>query len=128
MTAYEPIFREQAGDGRGRRCDWAVGRKSAAGSEEAISRSCSKKAAGWEAPNLIPGGVPDFKERDDLALAHWYEVQLQFLKVPVHFNACGPGDGTGGEITAADPPRHRFQTEGVFSKETTSGYFQRQRF
>ena len=37
--------------------------------------------------NLIPGGVPDFKE-DDLALAHWYEVQLQTLKVPVHFNMC----------------------------------------
>lgn len=37
--------------------------------------------------NLIPGGVPDFKE-DDLALAHWYEVQLQTLKVPVHFNTC----------------------------------------
>ncbi len=65
-----------------------MGRKSAAGSEEAISRSCSKRATGWEAPNLIPGGVPDFKERDDLALAHWYEVQLQTLKVPVHFNTC----------------------------------------
>lgn len=37
--------------------------------------------------NLIPGGAPDFKE-DDLALAHWYEVQLQNLKVPVHFHAC----------------------------------------
>ena len=37
--------------------------------------------------NLIPGGAPDFKE-DDLALAHWYEVQLQTLKVPVHFHAC----------------------------------------
>ena len=37
--------------------------------------------------NLIPGGAPDFKE-DDLALAHWYEVQLQTLKVPVHFHTC----------------------------------------
>ena len=37
--------------------------------------------------NLIPGGAPGFKE-DDLALAHWYEVQLQTLKVPVHFHAC----------------------------------------
>lgn len=37
--------------------------------------------------NLIPGGAPDFKE-DDLALAHWYEVQLQNLKVPVHFHTC----------------------------------------
>lgn len=37
--------------------------------------------------NLIPGGAPDFQE-DDLALAHWYEVQLQNLKVPVHFHTC----------------------------------------
>lgn len=37
--------------------------------------------------NLIPGGAPDFKE-DDLALAHWYEIQLQNLKVPVHFHTC----------------------------------------
>lgn len=37
--------------------------------------------------NLIPGGAPDFKE-DDLALAHWYEVQLQNLNVPVHFHTC----------------------------------------
>lgn len=37
--------------------------------------------------NLIPGGAPDFKE-DDLALAHWYEVQLQNLKVPIHFHTC----------------------------------------
>lgn len=37
--------------------------------------------------NLIPGGAPDFKE-DDLALAHWYEVQLQNLKVPVYFHTC----------------------------------------
>ena len=43
--------------------------------------------------NLIPGGAPDFKE-DDLALAHWYEVQLQTLKVPVHFH----GDGSGGKL------------------------------
>lgn len=37
--------------------------------------------------NLIPGGAPDFKE-DDLALARWYEVQLQNLNVPVHFHTC----------------------------------------
>lgn len=35
--------------------------------------------------NLIPGGVPDFKE-DDLALAKWYEVQLEKLHVPVHLD------------------------------------------
>lgn len=36
--------------------------------------------------NLLPGGAPEFKE-DDLALARWYEVQLEKLKVPVHLNA-----------------------------------------
>lgn len=35
--------------------------------------------------NLIPGGAPDFKE-DDLALANWYKVQLEKLKVPVTIN------------------------------------------
>jgi 2-enoate reductase len=33
--------------------------------------------------NLIPGGAPSFKE-DDLALAAWYEEELQRLKVEVH--------------------------------------------
>lgn len=35
--------------------------------------------------NLIPGGVPDFKE-DDHALAAWYEHELATLGVPVHKN------------------------------------------
>lgn len=35
--------------------------------------------------NLIPGGVPDFKE-DDVALAKWYEYMLDELNVPVHLN------------------------------------------
>ena len=35
--------------------------------------------------NLIPGGAPEFKE-DDLALAGWYQRQLDKLRVPVHFN------------------------------------------
>lgn len=35
--------------------------------------------------NLLPGGAPEFKE-DDLALAHFYEVQLEKLYVPVHLN------------------------------------------
>lgn len=35
--------------------------------------------------NLIPGGAPEFKE-DDLALARWYQVQLDKYKVPVHLN------------------------------------------
>jgi len=35
--------------------------------------------------NLIPGGVPDFKE-DDIALIGWFEYQLETLKVPVHLN------------------------------------------
>lgn len=35
--------------------------------------------------NLIPGGMPDFKE-DDHALARWYETQLDKLNVPVHLN------------------------------------------
>ena len=36
--------------------------------------------------NLIPGGAPEFKE-DDLALAKWYETQLEILGVPVRLNA-----------------------------------------
>lgn len=35
--------------------------------------------------NLIPGGVPDFKE-DDHALVAWYEHTLKSLDVPVHLN------------------------------------------
>lgn len=35
--------------------------------------------------NLIPGGAPDFKE-DDIALADWYQVQLEKLQIPVHLN------------------------------------------
>lgn len=35
--------------------------------------------------NLIPGGAPDFKE-DDIALAHWYERQMELLGVNVHLN------------------------------------------
>lgn len=33
--------------------------------------------------NLIPGGMPDFKE-DDRALAAWYATELDMLGVPVH--------------------------------------------
>ncbi|MBU3183478.1 oxidoreductase [Clostridium estertheticum] len=36
--------------------------------------------------NLIPGGVPDFKE-DDIALANWFEHTLKELKVQVNLNA-----------------------------------------
>ncbi|WP_432452790.1 FAD-dependent oxidoreductase [Agarivorans sp. QJM3NY_29] len=36
--------------------------------------------------NLIPGGVPDFKE-DDHDLANWYQAELQDLKVDVHLNS-----------------------------------------
>jgi 2-enoate reductase len=35
--------------------------------------------------NLIPGGVPDFKE-DDRALAAWFAHELESLKVPVCLN------------------------------------------
>ncbi len=35
--------------------------------------------------NLIPGGVPSFKE-DDHALVAWYEQELNALNVPVHLN------------------------------------------
>lgn len=35
--------------------------------------------------NLLPGGVPDFKE-DDIALADWYAYTLDELRVPVHLN------------------------------------------
>ncbi|WP_416173115.1 FAD-dependent oxidoreductase [Cryobacterium sp. 10S3] len=49
--------------------------------------------------NLIPGGVPDFKE-DDLALIRWYEATLAELGVEVHLNA--PVDETMIEASAAD--------------------------
>lgn len=42
--------------------------------------------------NLLPGGAPEFKE-DDIALAHWYEVQMERLNIPVHLNT---------EVTKAD--------------------------
>lgn len=42
--------------------------------------------------NLIPGGAPEFKE-DDIALADWYQVQLDKYHVPVHF---------GVEVTRED--------------------------
>lgn len=42
--------------------------------------------AGQLGGNLLPGGAPEFKE-DDIALAKWYEVQLQKLNVPVHLNS-----------------------------------------
>lgn len=35
--------------------------------------------------NLLPGGVPAFKE-DDIALADWYGRELERLGVPVHLN------------------------------------------
>lgn len=35
--------------------------------------------------NLIPGGVPDFKE-DDIALIKWYEHELNRLGVTINFN------------------------------------------
>jgi 2-enoate reductase len=35
--------------------------------------------------NLIPGGVPDFKE-DDIALVNWYAYQLETLGVDVRLN------------------------------------------
>lgn len=35
--------------------------------------------------NLIPGGVPDFKE-DDIALVNWYAYQLQKQSVDVRLN------------------------------------------
>ncbi|MFT8315346.1 MAG: FAD-dependent oxidoreductase [Clostridium sp.] len=35
--------------------------------------------------NLIPGGMPDFKD-DDHALIKWYEYQLDSLNVEVHLN------------------------------------------
>lgn len=35
--------------------------------------------------NLLPGGVPAFKE-DDIALADWYGRELERLGVPVHVN------------------------------------------
>lgn len=48
--------------------------------------------------NLIPGGMPDFKE-DDHALAAWYENTLKDLQVPVYFNT----QITPEMVTAANP-------------------------
>ena len=47
--------------------------------------------------NLIPGGVPDFKE-DDIALADWYVQTLKDLRVPVNLNH----EVTKDEILAGD--------------------------
>lgn len=35
--------------------------------------------------NLLAAGAPPFK-KDDIALVHWYENEMQRLNVPVHFN------------------------------------------
>lgn len=35
--------------------------------------------------NLIPGGVPDFKE-DDIALADWFNNEIERLNIPVYLN------------------------------------------
>ncbi|MBY6921877.1 FAD/NAD(P)-binding oxidoreductase, partial [Clostridium botulinum] len=35
--------------------------------------------------NIIPGGVPDFKE-DDRALVKWYENELKENNIDIHFN------------------------------------------
>ena len=47
--------------------------------------------------NLLPGGVPEFKE-DDLALAKWYETTLKDLRVPVYYNH----EVTKDEVLAGD--------------------------
>ncbi len=41
--------------------------------------------------NLHAGGAPDFKE-DDIALASWYEHQLETLDVPVHLNTAATAE------------------------------------
>lgn len=47
--------------------------------------------------NLIPGGIPDFKE-DDHALAAWYKHELNKLNVEIHMNKTVTAD----EIQNAD--------------------------
>ena len=50
--------------------------------------------------NLLPGGAPEFKE-DDIALAHWYEVQMKKLGIPVHLNSeIGKEDVLSGNYDA----------------------------
>lgn len=40
---------------------------------------------GYLGGNLVPGGVPDFKE-DDRSLASWYTTQLSKLNIPIELN------------------------------------------
>lgn len=54
------------------------------------------EASGRLGGNLIPGGAPDFKE-DDIALADWYEEELNRLNVEVHLNSMAD------ETLATDP-------------------------
>lgn len=54
------------------------------------------EASGRLGGNLIPGGAPDFKE-DDIALADWYEEELNRLNVEAHLNSMAD------ETLATDP-------------------------
>ena len=80
--AYEPILKKKrviiAGGGPAG-CECA--RVLAIRGHEPILYEKSGRLGG----NLIPGGVPDFKE-DDVALADWYAHTLDELRVPVHLN------------------------------------------
>lgn len=63
--------------------------------------------------NLIPGGVPDFKE-DDHFLANWYENELKHLNVEVHKNTTVTADeirksGADEVILATGSTPKRFQ-------------------
>jgi 2-enoate reductase len=61
--------------------------------------------------NLIPGGMPGFKE-DDHALAKWYSNMLQKLKVEVHLNTpvrhndVRPGEYDAIIVATGSSPRH----------------------
>lgn len=82
VTAYEPILKKKkiliVGGGVAG-CEAA--RVLSIRGHEPVLYEKSDRLGG----NLIPGGIPDFKE-DDHALADWYTRQLRKLNVEVHLN------------------------------------------
>ncbi len=84
--------------------------------------------------NLLPGGAPEFKE-DDIALARWYEVQLQKLNVPVRlkkevtaedvlnggYDAVIVATGSTPKVFSLGDDAHTFTAAEVLMKEKDCG-------